>query len=636
MPRRTAIAFIALCLALCAVDSNADKTLLDYRYFRALSIDLVGRPPTRDELRAFEQPSFSLDAWLNAQLQSPSYAERVRRVYTDLLRLEIGPTFQFSPNPLMLRRQQLLGPDGKNFYVYFRRGQRRADISIDGEFCFTTAETGMTFPPNAAGVGTPIAVTQDVIDARTVLVKPWWLYADYASATPHELITATTFAGFTLAPPLLTEADNLTTTTEVRVCREEAQTAAMGTVYASGRVPAKKTDPLPVGRTTQPPNDSAFAKTQHGQPISCESGTGYLNSIDCGCGVGLERCLPGGGSQLDPPALMLPTHTPLGFFAPFDVAPQSMPTWLRLWWGQEASHFLDDVFANDRDMRDILKSHGDAVNGPLAQFYRFMASATCCGVAQDYGYSEPEPLVNPAAVPTIAPQDIKTWLPIADRGPHASGLLTMPVFLTKYGSRRARAHVLYNAFLCKDFVADTVKLTPSKEADLTKRPGCSTCHRTLEPMSAYFTRIAESDWTYLPEAEFPTTRYPASMARCAKGELSKQPAFCKTYYDPSFTDAAHTMLRGAYSATDHVDAGPAGLADELIAAPEFAPCVVQNVAQSFLGRELTAEDDAWKTTLTKIFVDGGYRVRSLVRAIVTSARYRTGNDQLTAPPVEAP
>ena len=284
-----------------------------------------------------------------------------------------------------------------------------------------------------------------------------------------------------------------------------------------------------------------------------------------------------------------------------------------------------------------MKSRSDAVNGPLAQFYRFMASATCCGQAQDFGYSEPEPLVNPAVVPTtIAPQDTKTWLPIADRGPRASGILTMPVFLTKYGSRRARAHILYNAFLCKDFVADTVKLTPSKEPDLTKRPGCSTCHRTLEPMSAYFTRVAESDWTYLPAAQFPTTQYPTPMARCSKGELSKQPAFCKTYYDPSFTDAAHTMLRGAYSAVDHVDAGPAGLANELIAAPEFAPCVVQNVAQSFLGRELTAEDDAWKASLTKLFVDGGYRVRALVRAIVTSARYRTGNDQLIAPPAETP
>lgn len=33
---------------------------------------------------------------------------------------------------------------------------------------------------------------------------------------------------------------------------------------------------------------------------------------------------------------------------------------------------------------------------------------------------------------------------VADRGPHASGILTMPIFLAKYGSRRARAHVVYS------------------------------------------------------------------------------------------------------------------------------------------------------------------------------------------------
>jgi Protein of unknown function (DUF1585) len=46
-----------------------------------------------------------------------------------------------------------------------------------------------------------------------------------------------------------------------------------------------------------------------------------------------------------------------------------------------------------------------------------------------------------------------------------------------------------------------------------------------------------------------------------------------------------------------------------------------------LGRALAPEDDAWKTQLTKTFVDGGYRMKPLVRAIVTSPRYRAGNDR---------
>jgi hypothetical protein len=171
--------------------------------------------------------------------------------------------------------------------------------------------------------------------------------------------------------------------------------------------------------------------------------------------------------------------------------------------------------------------------------------------------------------------------------------------------------VLYSAFLCKDFVAGAVKLAPSDEPDLTKRPGCSTCHQTLEPMAAYFTRVAETDWTWLPAQLFPA-------AGCAKAANS---GLCKQIYDPAFH-----MLRGAYAAPAHVEAGPAGLAQQIVDAPEFAPCVVQNVAQALLGRQLEPEDDAWKTQLVKTFVDGGYRMRSLVRAIVTSPRYRAGND----------
>ena len=256
------------------------------------------------------------------------------------------------------------------------------------------------------------------------------------------------------------------------------------------------------------------------------------------------------------------------------------------------------------------------VNGPLAQFYRFLASATCCGAAADLGYGEPAPLVEPAAIPeALAPVDTATWLPVADRGPHAAGILTMPIFLTKYGSRRARAHVAYNAFLCRDFVAEAVRLAPSSEPDLTKRPGCSTCHQTLEPMAAYFTRVMESDWTFLP-----ADRLPMAHPQCSKPK--GQPGACKTIYDPAFA-----ALRGAYASAANAEAGPAGLGEAITRSPEFAPCVAETMAQSLLGRPLAPEDAAWKAELARGFVDGGYRMRALVRAIVTSPRYRDANDR---------
>jgi hypothetical protein len=595
-------------LIVLARDGAAERELPDYRYFRALSIDLAGRPPTRDELAAFDKPDFDLDAWIDSHLAGSAYAERLRRIYMDALRLEIGPSFQFVPNPLVLRRQVVLGPDGGPIYIYFRRGQRRVDPAIDGDFCITKDDSGLSFPPNAGSIGFPRPIPQGVLDERTVVVKPWWLYADYRAAVPGDLISpdwSRRFPGFQLVPGLMFEPDGKTKSTEIRVCKEEAQTSETGIVYVSGRPQPKKGEPLPGGRLTPVPGDSGFAKNSKGRAVSCLTQTGFANSVQCGCGVGLERCVPGAGPQFDPQAFVMPTHAPLGVDLPFEAQPQPAGAWQKLWWSEEAQRFLDKIFVEDRDFRDVLRSRTTEVNGPLAQFYRFMAGATCCGPGADLGYTQPQPLVEPGAIPdALVPEDTATWMPVADRGPHASGILTMPIFLTKYGSRRARAHVVYNAFLCKDFVADSVKLAPSTEPDLTKRPGCSTCHQTLEPMAAYFSRIEESNWTYLPATVFPL-----------------QHGKNKQFYDPAFD-----MLRGAYAAPSHAEAGPAGLARDIVSAPEFAPCVVQNVAQDLLGRALVPEDDAWKTQLVKTFVDGGYRMRALVRAIVTSPRYRAGND----------
>ncbi|HET9622164.1 MAG TPA: DUF1585 domain-containing protein [Kofleriaceae bacterium] len=601
-----------------ARDSRADRSLAEYRYLRALSIDLAGRPPTRDELAALEQPGFSFDAWIAAHLGGPAYAERLRRVYMDLLRLEVGPAFTFVPNAVALRRQEIVGPDGAPMYVYFRRGQRRVDVATDGELCLTADETGQQFPANAPPIGTGKPIAQAALDARTVKVTPWWLYADYRAAVPSDRVApdwARRFPGFTPVPGLQLEPDGKTAVQQVRVCREEAQAALTGTVYASGRPGAKKGDPPPAGRLTLPPGDSGFAKSHRGRAVSCLSGTGFSSSVECGCGIGLERCLPAAGSGNEPPAFVLPSHTPLGSDAPFESTPQPAAAWERLWWSEEAKHFLDKIFLEDRDFREVLTGRATAVNGPLAQFYRFFAGATCCGATADLGYADPAPLVEPGAIPdALVPEDTATWLAVADRGPHAAGLLTMPIFLTKYGSRRARAHVAYSAFLCRDFVADAVKLAPSDEPDLTRRPGCAACHQTLEPMAAYFTRVMESDWTYLPAETFPMSHPQCSKAKGAPGA-------CKAIYDPAFA-----TLRGAYASVAHAEAGPAGLAAELTASPAFAPCVVDNVAQALLGRPLAAEDQAWKAGLAKRFVDGGYRMRALVGAIVTSARYRDGND----------
>jgi hypothetical protein len=616
----------AICVltALAPEPSSAHRALPDYRYFRALSLDLQGRPPTLDELDALDQPTFQLDAWIDRHLAGPAYAERIRRIYMDELRLESAPTTSHAGQGTALRRATITGPHGQ-LNVYFRINQRRADPAIDGAFCFTEAESGLRLNGEGVAVGTPVAVSEQLLDARTVLVKPWWLYADYRAASPKDRggpgsDWAARFPGYRVLWPMFVDADGAATTA-VRVCREEAQTAARGHVVATGRVP-KAGGAMPVGRYTWPPFDGDYAKAHAGELIACSSGVSFETSPECGCGVGLEACLP-----LTPQAFVEVTSDPLGADDPVQAFPRTAEAWMVQWWAEEAKHFLDDVFGSDRDVRELLVGRGSVINGPLAQFYRLLAGQACCGAGEALGYAEPEPLFDPRAVPAeLIPEDTTKWVAVADRGPRAAGVLTMPVFLLKYGPRRARAHVLYTTFLCKDFVAESAELPPSTEPDLARRPGCATCHATLEPMAAYFSRVAENDWTYLPEAQFPL-----SLPRCA-GTGKKRPLGCTPYYDPAFATATSSSLRGARDAPDHAAAGPHGLGEEIASSPAFAPCVVRTVAQSLLGRTLSSDDDGWRDELARQFVAGGYRMRALVRAILTSPRYRDVNDATPAVP----
>src|SRR5262249_1289649 len=154
-----------------------------------------------------------------------------------------------------------------------------------------------------------------------------------------------------------------------------------------------------------------------------------------------------------------------------------------------AQRFVASVFAADRDVRELLTARHTFVNGPLAEFYRSGAPASCCDREKAFGMiHSAEPLLDPGTLPDVRPWDTRTWQMIADRGRHAAGLLTIPAFLAKYASRRARAAALYTTFLCKSFVAGKDELAPSKEPDLTVRPGCASCHATLEPLAAYFSR----------------------------------------------------------------------------------------------------------------------------------------------------
>ena len=214
----------------------------------------------------------------------------------------------------------------------------------------------------------------------------------------------------------------------------------------------------------------------------------------------------------------------------------------------------------------------------------------------------------------LTPEDTATWLPVADRGPHASGILTMPVFLTKYGSRRARAHVALQRVPVQGLrrrlgQARAVGRSGSDEAAglLVVSSDARADGRVLHARAGIGLDVVAGE--HLPDDAGRRAR--RSPRACASRSTIRRSTSC----------AARTPRRRTPRP------GRPGSRSDLVTAPEFAPCVVENVAQSLLGRSLAPEDDAWKLQLVKTFVDGGYRMKALVRAIVKSPRYRAGNDQ---------
>ncbi|MBK6693396.1 MAG: hypothetical protein IPG50_14480 [Myxococcales bacterium] len=608
--RRTVL--FALAGLLAPTVAHAAKTTDEYRYFRALSIDLKGRIPTRSEILAFEAPSFDEDAFVEQHLSGAAYSERLQRIYMDALRLEVPDAFLFRPEPTMLRRYSILvrEVDGatKPVWVYWRSAQRRDTPTFDRRFCFGEADTGQVFTRGRAPepLEPKTAVPRATFNGRVQKVRPWWLYRDYRVAAPREhyaswqgserrylLALPTDKVGPATAandPRLLVDADG-TATTEVYVCKEEASRAESAVVTVNG---------APV-------------------TVACSSETGARLASTCGCGTGLERCTPGAGHSLDPAGAVLPSVAPLGPAEPFEVSRAPQSDWWKSAWAEEARRYFDVIFTEDRDFREVLTGRFGEINGPLAQFYRGVAGSDCCteqsAVAPGTSLATPTFLVEPERVPAdLLPHEMDRWVRVADRGPRAAGILTMPVFLAKFASRRGRANAVYNAFLCKDFIADKVALVPSDEPNLMIRPGCATCHAKLEPLSAFFARTRESAVSWLAA--------PVDNPACALAPGGVMSPACAKFYDPAFSTAQSGQLRGAYGSPTNVAKGPQGLAAEVVAAPEFAACVARTVSEGLVGRRLAAAEEA---ALGASVAQGGFRLKALVRAIVKSRAYKNAN-----------
>ncbi len=289
---------------------------------------------------------------------------------------------------------------------------------------------------------------------------------------------------------------------------------------------------------------------------------------------------------------------------------------------EQMFRLVDDIVRSDRPYTDVLLAKDAEVNGPLSHYFRYQTGAggtLVLGVPnQNY------------TVPEVAFSETAAWTRV-DRGHRHAGLLTLPGYLLKFQSDRGRANRFYNAFLCQAFQAPPGGLPAAaddcnKEPDLTQRCGCMYCHVTVEPAAAFWGRWSEAGLIPMEEALFPT-RSP----RCADPRTSNNNT-CNLFYltkaatekEKPFLGMLKPYVFADATRMANIDVGPEGLAHQAIDSGQFAACTTKKLWSRLMGRAIDEGDAAALDELAAAFAQGGYKVRALVKAIVTRPEYQLG------------
>jgi hypothetical protein len=110
----------------------------------------------------------------------------------------------------------------------------------------------------------------------------------------------------------------------------------------------------------------------------------------------------------------------------------------------------------------------------------------------------PQGAIEDAAHPIFASPKVldrkRYWI---RRNESHAGILTTPTYQIISNGRRAKANRAYETFLCRKFtVPEGAKADPSdSNPDLTQRAFCKYCHKSLEPMAAFFNRWPQTGVT---------------------------------------------------------------------------------------------------------------------------------------------
>lgn len=247
----------------------------------------------------------------------------------------------------------------------------------------------------------------------------------------------------------------------------------------------------------------------------------------------------------------------------------------------EAGWLISRTVADDKPFKTILTTNDTIMTGTLGYFYGKGRGKRLLGNFVGGKIADiDKPLFKS---PNILDKN-HYWV---NRGNNNAGVLTTPVFHSVTNGRRSKANRAYETFLCRKFVVpDGANPDPAdSNPDLTKRTYCAYCHRSLEPMAAFFNR-------------FPDT-----------GSVNFE-----YHSDSNINDT------GRFDGID--GKGPAALGKILADSDEFEDCSVKRAFEFTNGRKLSSTETVNVfPELKKVFKDSNGNMRTLLRKLVTMPEF---------------
>jgi hypothetical protein len=360
----------------------------------------------------------------------------------------------------------------------------------------------------------------------------------------------------------------------IKVCAFEAQTAATWT-KTGGQNPG-----------TYPCNDLQGRQQK-----------------SCGCGPSLDYCMLAG------PA------------APEPIVWEAMR--------EQLLRLVDDHTGGQAPYHELLTTKRGYSTGPLDHYQRNQAPMPNFSKTYNAWHT------GDAKLQGLKFTD-ETWYATERSGSHA-GILTLPAYLLRYQTNRGRANRFRIAFLGQYFVPATTSSTDGctdESEDLTGRCYCRDCHKTLEPLAAWFGGFAEAGSAPLSDFQ----KEVSTQKACAEQLLPGANQVCNRFYKklgPSLW-----RLLPLEWATQHpeyeasFDAGPAGLVAQALAPfgdkpySTLAWATVRNLWAFLAGRELDLDplssdnEQALLDELATAFEASDMSLPGLVKHIVMTPSFR--------------